>query len=47
MTNDSILLKADGKEIGTINEGYFYAFVNGGLQIRGTYEDWHKAIQKK
>ena len=47
LTNDEILLKADGEEIGHMNEGYFYAYVNGKIQIRGTYEDWHKGINTK
>ena len=47
LTNDTVLLKADGKEIGNVQEGYLYDYVNGKLQIRGRYEDWHKALNNK
>ena len=45
LTNDSILLKAHGKEIGHINEGYFYDFVNDKIEKKELMETGTKLFK--
>ena len=43
LSNNQILCRVGGKDVQILQEGFFYQYVDGGFEAKGTIDDWRNA----